>query len=108
MSCVQVPSVLVLVAGLMLVLVPGHMSDLMLQVVTRCDIPAHHQQYVMATVSTTILSQTGGSILSSKVYKCDVLPGILMIVLSSLFTLPSFLGYVGSSNYIRPCLVLVK
>ena len=70
MSCVQVPSVLVLVAGLMLVLVPGHMSDLMLQVVTRCDIPAHHQQYVMATVSTTILSQTGGTrviILSTEV-----------------------------------------
>ena len=86
------PSVLVLVVGLMLVLVPGHMSDLMLQVVTRCDIPTHHQQYVMATVSTTILSQTG----------------MLMIVLSSVFALPSFLGYVGSSNYIRPCLVLVK
>ena len=38
----------------------------------------------------------------------DVFSGILMIVLSSVFTLPSFLGYVGSSNYIRPCLVLVK
>ena len=111
-SCVQVPSVLVLVAGLMLVLVPGHMSDLMLQVVTRCDIPAHHQQYVMATVSTTILSQTGGP-RDQGDYPLywgvtDVFSGILMIVLSSVFTLPSFLGYVGSSNYIRPCLVLVK
>ena len=92
MSCVQVPSVLVLVAGLMLVLVPVHMSDLVLQVVSRCDIPSHHQQYVMATVSTTILRETG----------------VLMICLASLFALPSFLGYVGSSNYIRPCLVLVK
>ena len=55
----QVPSVLVLVAGLMLVLVPVHMSDLVLQVVSRCDIPLHHQQYVMATVSTTILRETG-------------------------------------------------
>ena len=59
----QVPSVLVLMAGLMLVLVPAHMSDLVLQVVTRCDIPAHHQQYVMATVSTTILRQTGAATL---------------------------------------------
>ena len=100
---------LVLVAGLMLVLVPGHMSDLMLQVVTRCDIPAHHQQYVMATVSTTILSQTGDLIcFYTLYYHNDVFPGILMIMLSSVFALPSFLGYVGSSNYIRPCLVLVK
>ena len=81
---------LVMVAGLMLVLVPVH--DLVLQVVSRCDIPAHHQQYVMATVSTTILRETG----------------VLMICLASVFALPSFLGYVGSSNYIRPCLVLVK
>ena len=88
----KVPSVLVMVAGLMLVLVPVHMSDLVLQVVSRCDIPAHHQQYVMATVSTTILRETG----------------VLMICLASVFALPSFLGYVGSSNYIRPCLVLVK
>jgi len=87
---ILVPSVLVLVAGLMLVLVPVHMSDLVLQVVSRCDIPAHHQQYVMATVSTTILRETG----------------VLMICLASVFALPSFLGYVGSSNYIRPCLVL--
>ena len=40
--------------------------------------------------------------------RCQSFSGILMIVVSSVFTLPSFLGYVGSSNYIRPFLVLVK
>lgn len=39
---------------------------------------------------------------------CLSFSGILMIAVSSVFTLPSFLGYVGSSNYIRPFLVLVR
>ena len=37
-----------------------------------------------------------------------VFSGVLLIILSSAFILPSFLGYFGSSNYIRPCLVLVN
>ena len=56
---IQVPSVLVLVSGLVLVLVPVHMSELVLQVTSRCDIPAHHQQYVMAVVSSAIIREAG-------------------------------------------------
>ena len=113
-SRVQVPSLLLLGAGLGLLLAPAPASQMVAAVSRHCGISGRQQQLVAELVTTTVVRELGEQLGCSCnaagswcLYSC-VCAGAVVAAASACVALPAVLGYTGASRPSKLCLGLVR